>query len=477
MLFNSYIFILLFLPVTLAVYFGLNKLGKFTAAKLSLVLASLIFYGYNHFSYVFVILSSIFLNYGLVKLMQRIPRCKKPIVLLGIIGNIALLGYFKYYDFLLININAIFGSSFDLLHLALPLGISFFTFQQLSFLIDAGRGESTCENFLDYILFVTYFPQLVAGPIVSHDEMIPQFAATDNKSFNWDNMVKGTIAFSFGLFKKVVIADNFGKIVTYGFSHIPYLLTLETLLTIVSYTIQIYFDFSGYCDMASGIAWMFNVELPMNFNSPYKAATIQEFWKRWHMTLTRFLTKYVYIPLGGNRKGAIRTYINIFITFLISGIWHGAGYTFILWGILHGIANVLCRLFDKQIRKIPRWINWCVTFVFLNLTWVVFRAESIPQVFQLLRRISAGGFAISNELTHILTEITLISIPYPRLSLETVLAIYTGMVLAVSLICPNTTEVIRSGKHKPLLLLISIGLFLLSMLSLSGVSTFLYFNF
>ena len=477
MLFNSYLFILCFLPLTLFVYFGLNNLGKYTAAKFFLVIASLIFYGYNHVSYVFVILSSIFVNYFLCRIMLRWTGTKKLATIVGIVFNVALLGYFKYFDFLLTNVNSLFGASFDLLHLALPLGISFFTFQQISFLIDTSRGESTCESFWDYILFVTYFPQLVAGPIVSHDEMIPQFANRNNKLPNADNLVKGILAFTFGLFKKVIIADSFGKIVSFGFSNIPKLGTLEALLTILSYTIQIYFDFSGYCDMATGIAWMFNIELPMNFNSPYKATTILDFWKRWHMTLTRFLTKYIYIPLGGNRKGSLRTYLNIFLTFLISGIWHGAGYTFIIWGILHGIANILTRLLDKQIRRIPRWINWCITFAFLNLTWVVFRAENLQQVPDLFSRIFAGGFNINADLEYIMGQMLLVGIPYRFLSLRLVLTGYAALTLALAVLAPNTNQIIASGKHLKLLLPLAAVLFVFSVLSLSGVSTFLYFNF
>ena len=275
--------------MTLLVYFGLNRLKKYNAAKLSLVLASLIFYGYNEITYVFVILSSILVNYLGCVMLRRFTWFRKAIVVIGVIANIALLGYFKYFDFLLENINALTGSEFSYLNLALPLGISFFTFQQLSYLIDAGRGQCTSHSFLDYILFVTFFPQLVAGPIVSHDEMLPQFASRENKKMDADNFSMGIQAFSIGLFKKVMVADNFGKIVTYGYGHIHVLNSIEAILTILAYTIQIYFDFSGYCDMATGIGLMFNIKLPVNFDSPYKARTIVEFWKRWHKTLTRFL--------------------------------------------------------------------------------------------------------------------------------------------------------------------------------------------
>lgn len=477
MLFNSYIFILCFLPLTLLVYFSLNKLNQYTAAKLMLVIASLIFYGYNEITYIFVILSSILLNYVACVLLKRYPQWRKQIVTIGVVANIALLGYFKYFDFLLENINALTGSGFDYLNIALPLGISFFTFQQISYLIDTGRGECSTHSFLDYILFVTFFPQLVAGPIVSHDEMLPQFASKENKHFNYDNAVRGIQAFSIGLFKKVIIADNFGKIVTYGYSHISSLNSLEAILTILAYTIQIYYDFSGYCDMATGIALMFNIELPMNFNSPYKAKTIVDFWKRWHITLTRFLTKYVYIPLGGNRKGQIRTYINIFIVFLVSGFWHGAGYTFIVWGILHGLANILCRLCQKWIEKIPGGINWVVTFVFLNLTWVVFRAENLGQVGQLLKRVTAGGFSINAELTETLLQPTLISVPAQILPLLLVIIGYTILLFGVSVFGKNTNEIISISKPSIFSLVYSYCLFIISILSLSGVSTFLYFNF
>ena len=477
MLFNSYIFILCFLPLTLLAYFGLNRLKKHNAAKLSLVIASLIFYGYNEITYVFVILSSILVNYLACMMLHRYPHWKRVIVAIGIIANIALLGYFKYFDFLLENINALAGSNFDYLNIALPLGISFFTFQQISYLIDSGKGECPRHSFLDYILFVTFFPQLVAGPIVSHDEMLSQFVSTDNKRLDPANIAIGLQAFSIGLLKKVIVADNFGKIVNYGYSHIPMLNSLVAILTILAYTIQIYYDFSGYCDMATGISLMFNIKLPVNFDSPYKAKNIVEFWKRWHKTLTRFLTKYVYISLGGNRKGTLRTYINILIVFLVSGIWHGAGWTFIVWGLLHGIANVLCRLCNKTIEKIPGWINWIINFLFLNVTWIIFRAESIDQAWKLLCRVTSGGFGINAELTETLLQSTLISLPAQFIPFLWVIIGYTVIALTVSVFARNTNVIISRRRTSVWSLLWTYGFFIVSMLSLSGVSTFLYFNF
>ncbi|MBQ7827372.1 MAG: MBOAT family protein [Clostridia bacterium] len=475
MLFNSYVFIFLFLPLTLLLYFGLNKCRQYTLAKLSLVIASLVFYGYNEPYYVLIILSSIGMNYALCCVLQRYP--KKAILAGGIIANVILLGYFKYFDFLLENINRFTGSAFDYLNIALPLGISFFTFQQISYLVDTAKGECKQHSFWDYVLFVTFFPQLVAGPIVSHDEMLPQFADMQRKRLNFDNFARGLQAFSIGLFKKVIVADNFGRIVSYGYQNIPTLSSLEAILTILAYTVQIYFDFSGYCDMATGIALMFNIKLPMNFNSPYKAATILEFWKRWHITLTRFLTKYIYIPLGGNRKGKVRTYLNVFLVFLISGIWHGAGYTFILWGVLHGIANILCRLFRKTVDKIPRPINWLMNFVFLNLTWVVFRAPSVGEAWQLIKQVGAGGFGLSVELASSLYQPASIAVMVLVLPLTAVVLVCTAAVLAIAVFGKNTNEIIERSRLSGWTLLTTWALFIVSALSLSGVSTFLYFNF
>lgn len=475
MLFNSHVFLLAFLPATLLVYFGLNHAGKNRAAKVALVIASLIFYGYNIPSYIPVILSSIVINYGVFVWMKRFPSIRKAILSLALVFNIALLGYFKYFDFLLVNLNLFLHQDFDLLHIALPLGISFFTFQQISFLIDSARGECNCDNFLDYTLFVTFFPQLVAGPIVSHDEMLPQFASDENKAFSFENMRLGLIALSIGLFKKVVVADSFGRIVSYGYANISSLNTLEALLTIVGYTIQIYYDFSGYCDMAIGIGRMFNIQLPVNFNSPYKALTIPQFWKRWHITLTRFLTKYIYIPLGGSRRGTFLTYRNILLTFFISGLWHGAGYTFLLWGLLHGIANALGRAFENQLAAIPRPLLWCFNFGFINLSWVFFRAESISQGLALISRIFAGGFMVNDSLNFQLTQMMLVDIPYRYIPFRFVLVGYTAITLAFTVFGKNTQQIL-SEKRRGLLPLCLVML-LLSVLSLSGVSTFLYFNF
>ena len=477
MLFNSYIFIFCFLPFILVLYFAANRKKHYDLAKGILICASLIFYGYDEVRYVPIILSSICINYLCYLLLNKYPGYRKPLLISGILANLLLLGYFKYFDFLLENINRFAGSSFDLLHIALPLGISFFTFQQISFLVDASRGECQCKSFMDYCLFVTFFPQLVAGPIVSHDDILPQFTDESNKLPNSQNICVGIQAFSMGLFKKVIISDRFGRIVSYGYGNTELLTSYEALLTILAYTVQIYYDFSGYCDMATGIGLLFNIKLPINFNSPYKARNVVDFWKRWHITLTRFLTKYVYIPLGGNKRGVRRTYINILLVFLISGIWHGAGYTFIVWGILHGLANMVCRFFNTYIQKIPKLICWAANFLFLNLTWIVFRSRSLSQAALLVKRVFAGGLGISEQLRYDMSQISFLDMLNTHIPMRVLLVLCSVFAIVHCVFCKNTHEYIACKKTSIPSLCLCVILFLISVLSLSGVSTFLYFNF
>lgn len=477
MLFNSYEFIFLLLPASVLGYFLLNRAEKYEYAKAYLILISLFFYGYNEWKYLAIIIFSILLNYSACRLMIRYEQKKKIILSISIFMNLLILGYFKYTDFLIENINLFFHGKIGYLELALPLGISFFTFQQISYLIDTSKGQYCQHSFLDYALFVTFFPQLVAGPIVSHDEMLPQFASKDNRRPNCSNIVSGIQAFSIGLFKKVIIADNMGKIVSFGYQNLDTISSIEAIMTILAYTLQIYNDFSGYCDMATGIALMFNIYIPQNFNSPYKAKTIVEFWKRWHMTLTRFLTRYVYIPLGGNRKGKIRQYLNIFIVFALSGIWHGAGYTFIIWGILHGTANIICRMTEKYNRRIPKWINWSITFLFINMTWIVFRAENMSQAYHLASRIFAGGTSIHAELIETMLQPTLISVLFQFMPFTIVIFLFIALVVLIDVKAKNTKEIIEKKNCSTISLMTTYMLFIISILSLSGVSSFLYFNF
>lgn len=485
MLFNSYIFIFAFLPIALLGYFSLNRIAAHRMAKRWLILCSLYFYGYFNFSYLWIILASITVNYILSlyfeKTRQQSTVLRKLIYWGGLTFNIGLLGFYKYLDFLFEIAGNILNTDPIYINLILPLGISFFTFQQTSYLIDSYKGKAKQYTMTDYALFVTFFPQLIAGPIVLHSEIIPQFENKDNLKFNTDHFSKGLYAFSAGLAKKVIVADNFGKIVTFGFSHISTLSSFESILAILAYTFQIYFDFSGYCDMASGIAYMFNIELPINFNSPYKAQTIADFWKRWHITLTRFLTSYIYIPLGGNRCGTLRTYLNILIVFVVSGIWHGAGYTFIVWGTMHGVAMCLYRMLKKQIDKLPSFVMWATTFIFINLTWVYFRAESVESASILIGRIFSGGFTLNFELTETLLNIIPISIVANIFEFNGSLNyIMIAIVSAFTSICirlPNLQDQLRAFTPTTRNLLSTGFLLVWSILSLSGVSTFLYFNF
>ena len=309
---------------------------------------------------------------------------KKTLLIFGIIANLALLGYFKYADFLIENINLAFDSSAPLLDLALPLAISFFTFQQIAYLVDSYRGETTEYDFLNYALFVTFSPQLIAGPIVHHAEMMPQFASRWNLVKKYKNIALGLFIFSIGLFKKVVLADSFSIWTTAGFDHTTTLSFFDAWATSLSYTFQLYFDFSGYTDMAIGAALLFNIKLPINFHSPYKALDIQDFWRRWHITLSRFLKDYIYIPLGGNRKGSFRTYSNLLATFILGGIWHGAGWTFVFWGFLHGMALVIHRFWKNLGFTMPKILAWFITFNFINIAWVFFRAKEWDDAIKVL---------------------------------------------------------------------------------------------
>ena len=392
MLFNSYVFIFAFLPLVFFVYFFLNKKRLSTLAKAFLVSASLFFYAYWSIYYLPILLGSIVFNFLVSKFLAK--HQSKAILIFGIVCNLALLGYFKYADFLISNLNAIANTNLGLLHIALPLALSFVTFQQIAYLVDSYNKQTKENSFLNYCLFITFFPQLIAGPIVHHKEMMPQFANKFNLIKNYKFIALGLFVFSIGLFKKSVVADIFSIFANAGFDVERNLTFLQAWATSLSYTFQLYFDFSGYCDMAIGLALLFNIRLPINFNSPYKALNIQDFWHRWHITLSRFLRDYIYIPLGGNRRGQSRTYLNLFLVFLIGGFWHGAAWTFVVWGALHGFAIVIHRCWQKLNFKLNKIIAWIITFNFVNFTWIFFRAKSFEDAMKVIRGMFFGEFKI-----------------------------------------------------------------------------------
>ncbi len=486
MLFNSYIFVLLFLPLTVAGYYLLNKLKTSTAAHLFLLGMSLWFYGYFNVSYLPIILASVAVNFGLYRAMGAAGQgaVRKLVLAAALLFNLGILFYYKYFDFFTENVNALFGSDWPLRRLILPLGISFFTFQQLSFVIDAYRGQVADYGFLDYALFVTYFPQLIAGPIVTHDELVPQFRDESRRRIDWDRFAGGLYLFAMGMAKKVLIADTFGNAANWGFANIPALSSASAVLVSLSYTIQIYFDFSGYCDMAIGIGKMMNIDLPLNFDSPYKAKTITEFWDRWHMTLTRFFTRYVYIPLGGSRKGAGRTYLNMMVVFLVSGLWHGANWTFVLWGALHGVFSVVTRRFKKFFEKLPGPVGWLVTFIFVDLAWVLFRADSIADAGRLIGRIFAfSGGGVAREIVDCFALPELEFVVAHLLRAETT-GLWSCVLCAVFFALAfwflgrkNAYERMERMKPGPVNGLVTAVLLVWCVYSFSGVSTFLYFNF
>jgi len=462
LLFNSHVFIFLFLPAMIISYYLLAKINV-NLSKLLLVAGSIFFYGWWEITYVPILIGSIIINFTIGIYLNKYSS--KMLLWLGIILNVSLLGYFKYTDFFIANFNDLTGNTYDLLSLVLPLGISFFTFQQIAYLVDTYKKEVDEHNFINYSLFVSFFPQLIAGPIVHHKEMMPQFKNIKNNIVNYSNLFLGTFIFILGLFKKVVIADNLGKIANQGFDEAIMLPVLDAWLTSLSYTFQLYFDFSGYSDMAIGLALMFNIKIPQNFNSPYKATSIRDFWRRWHMTLSRFLKDYIYIPLGGNRTSEGHIYTNVLVTFFIAGLWHGAGWLFVIWGLMHGAAIVIQRVWEKSKIMMPIWLGWFITFNFINASWVIFRANTWDDAIKVL----SGMVGLSG---------TYISSYSMFLNIEIIYAIpaIIGSLLVV-LTFKNSYEQLQqvSASYKTVILLNV--LFLLSFLMLGNKQEFLYFNF
>jgi alginate O-acetyltransferase complex protein AlgI len=372
MLFNSQIFLLIFLPLTLLGYYYASK--RPDVREWLLILASIIFYGYWDFRLIPLLITSIIINWLLSWLLKSSQ--KKITLVIGIIINLGIIGVFKYADFFTETFAWFQGEAHQSLNIILPLGISFFTFQQISYLVDRYKEKAPIYNFREYFLYVCFFPQLIAGPIVRHNEFIHQLKLSPIREGLYERLSRGSTLLAIGLIKKVFFADTAAKIADPLFqsAEIALLPFFDVWIATAAFTIQIYFDFSGYSDMAIGIALMFGFTLPINFNAPYRALSIQDFWRRWHITLSHFLRDYLYIPMGGSRFGISRQIAALTITMFLGGLWHGAGWTFVVWGLMHGLALGLCTIWQTTNIQLPKTASWMVTLLFVMITWILFRA-------------------------------------------------------------------------------------------------------
>ena len=490
MLFNSYIFILGFVPINLIIFFGLLRLGHRQFALLWMTLASLFFYGYWNPAYLPLLLISIGGNYWFGREINRsdLKSTKSRILLiLGIAFNLVILGYYKYANFFVNSLNEIWSSDWQLPTIILPLAISFYSFTQVAYLVDAYRGETQDSDYdlITYTLFVAFYPQLIAGPILRHDELIPQLRDRQKVFFSEARFAQGLTLFILGLAKKVLIADNVSPWVSLVFDNASDVGFLEAWVGALAYTFQLYFDFSGYSDMAIGLGWMVNIDLPLNFNSPYKSTSIIEFWRRWHITLSNFLRDYLYISLGGNRKGEIRRYINLIITMLLGGLWHGAGWTFVLWGGMHGFYLAINQAWRKLGISLPKIVAWMITFLAVVFSWVLFRASSISDAISMVSAmLGFSGIILPHTFKGFLGWLPiggifkgwsqLIYLPEigGRNSLI-ILVILSGLVTLL----PNTQEIMEHFKPTFLRVVLVSTVAVFCFLSMNRVSEFLYFQF
>ncbi len=453
MLFSSFTFLFQFLPATILAFAAARRHSP-RAGILVLVVASLVFYGAWRPIYLLLFAASVAVNFGLGLAMEN-PELRRRIGILGVALNLAALGFFKYADFLVDVLHEATGASLPHPGVILPLGISFFTFQQIAYLVDVMRGAKVERDVVSFTLFVAFFPHLIAGPLVHHAEMIPQFKR-ERLGRSARLAAQGWAIFVAGLFKKVVIADNLAQFVNPIFAHADAGGSLPpewAWLAILAYTLQIYFDFSGYSDMAIGLALLFGIRLPVNFRSPYKATSIIDFWRRWHITLSRFLRDYLYIPLGGNRRGLERRYLNLMLTMLLGGLWHGAGWNFLIWGGLHGLYLVVNHLRRGDKWKQPASLvgqasSWLLTFLAVAVAWVFFRARMLVGAGHMLA--SLAGFETIGASYRSPGIVRLMDLPLlvgeQRLLLIGWSA--TALALAIALFLPNVPQVFRYREYR-----------------------------
>jgi D-alanyl-lipoteichoic acid acyltransferase DltB (MBOAT superfamily) len=427
------------------------------------------------------------LNYCVARPLASEPANRKQpfklfMLCLGITVNLVLLAYFKYADFFISNVNLIIGLRIPLLKILLPAGVSFFTLNQIGYLLDSWRGTIREHNFLSYAQFVSFFPYIMAGPIVRYEEVAPQLTSKNNGLFHDKNISEGVYLFFIGLFKKVVIADSLAVWANHGFDAASTLTFFEAWITSLSYTLQLYFDFSGYTDMALGSALILNVKLPINFDSPYRSLNIQEFWRRWHITLGRFMRDYVYIPLGGNRVYEVHILANLMVTFIIIGAWHGAGWTFIVWGCLHGVAVMILRLWKRLHISIPNTLSWFLTFIFVNGAWVFFRAKDLGDAMKVLKGMAGmNGFVVPQCMEKFASMF-----PTWGISFGNPLAGVQGteftapvvlLLLLLSIAFRNSNELVHAFNPDLKRLSFIVVLAVISILYLGKHSEFLYFRF
>ena len=479
MLFNYYPFIFLFLPIALIGYFALGRFSHL-APVMWLVLASLAFYAVSNWQFVALLLASIAFNYVIGWLLiaaQLRGGVRCAVLTVGVAGDLMVLGTFKYAGFLAANLDAMFGAGLSV-HILLPVGISFYTFTQIAFLVDAYRGNVARYALPHYALFVTYFPHLIAGPILHHRDMIPQFEAAETKSPNPRLILCGLMIFAIGLFKKTGLADGIQPLVALAFSPEAVPSFDQAWIGALAYTFQLYFDFSGYSDMAIGISLMFGIFLPLNFNSPYKATSIVDFWRRWHMTLSQFLRDYLYIPLGGNRRGRVLRYVNLMITMLLGGLWHGAAWTFVAWGALHGAYLCINHAWSHygpsaapRFAPFAKFAGLAVTFISVVVAWVFFRADSMAQALFILSKMASPAHIAfgRGEIADLAFVVVYAGIAW--------FAPNTQQIMGYDHANRRVGEALGAWRMRPLLIYATAAVLAFGILGISQHSEFIYFRF
>ena len=463
MIFSTFGFILVFLPIVFSLYTFFLRFNLVTAAKIVLILASFVFYAYGSGSFFPFFVASVFLNYVIgVTMAGTQKRLNKKIILIaGLVINIILLGYYKYTDFIIFNINVFLEIPIPYKEIILPIGISFFTFQLIAFLVDSYKGETKGYNLVDYLLFITFFPQLIVGPIVHHKDVVPQYQNMDKGSVSSKLIAPGVFLFVIGCSKKLALADPMTIWAQNAFDNALQLNMLESWTASLTYTMSYYFDLSGYADMAIGLGMIFGVKLPINFNSPYKARNFADYWRRWHITLSKFLGSYIFRNFYNKEKGNVNFYWALFVTFLISGFWHGAGWTFVVWGVANGIFVIAAHAMRLNDLKLPLLIAWAMTFIGVIGTRTLFVASDFTDAWYVLNQFyNISSFTLNGN--------SFIALKQPA---------YILVALILVLAFPNSHQIVEKFKPNIKYLLITITLMLIAFLNMSYVRGFLYFQF